>query len=286
MNPRALTYLLVCNALAGATYVSLSWTLRGFSVPAATFWRLFLAAACFAPFTWPRLKEEGISRQDWGRIILVGSCGLAIPSMLGAVGMKHSSAVNAALLTGLEPVGILLLSAAFLGEDVSPLKIGALVLSLLGSALIALQAAPWAMTLSPHWKGDLILIFSAGLWAIYTVTAKSALKRVRPLVFTAMTTAVGACTCLPFALTTLIPVHPPARSLWSFAFQVVGITLGATLLWNKALAMVPASTMANFVFLQPVMGVIFSALAGEGVLTAWSAGGGALILAGMTLASR
>jgi drug/metabolite transporter (DMT)-like permease len=286
MTARALAYLLICNALAGATYVSLSWTLRGFSAPAATFWRLLLAAACFAPFVWPRLKEEGISRQDWGRIVVVGSFGLAFPSMAGAVGMKHSSAVNAALLTGLEPIGILLLSAAFLGEAVSSLKIAALVLSLVGSSMIAVQGAPWALKLSPHWKGDLILIFSAGLWAIYTVTAKSALKRVRPLVFTAMTTAVGACACLPFALTTLIPVDPPALSLWSFAFQVVGITLVATLLWNKALALVPASTMANFVFLQPLLGVVFAALAGEGRLTGWSTAGGALIVAGVTLASR
>lgn len=287
MPARAWVYLLGCNLLAGTSYVAMTYVLRGFSTPSAVFWRLFLGAILLAPSVRRQWPAAPISRGDWLRIAGVGVFGLALPLMIGTMGLSRSTATNASLLLGLEPVSILILSALFLGEALPALKVGAIACGLLGSSLIVLQGMPWNARLTPHWRGDVLLVTHAALWSLYSVLGKSALRRVPPAVFTGLTTAIAV---LPLALAagpSLWPSSPPpAAALAGLAFQAAGVTYGATLLWNKGLELVPASTMAQFIFLQPLTGVLLGVLLNHDPLSAWSAGGGLLILAGVTLASR
>ena len=60
----------------------------------------------------------------------------------------------------------------------------------------------------------------------------------------------------------------------------------AVILWNIALKKVEASKVANFIFLQPVVGVILGVGLQGDPMTGWSMAGGALVLGGMYAASR
>lgn len=285
MPARAWAFLLLSNFLGGSSYVATGFALRGFTPAAAVFWRTLLGGLLFIPAArraWPR---EPIARGDKLRIGAVGVFGLALPLVIGTIGQDLSTSTNAALLVGFEPISIIILSALFLGEPLTARSALAVACGLLGSALIVLQGPPWAAQLTPHWKGDALLFLHAVCWSLYTVIGKGALERTPPAVFTGLTTAVALLPVGLAAGTSLAPHAPPASALWAIAFLALGVTFLGTLLWNKALELVPASTMASFIFLQPLVGVALGVLLFGEPLSGWSAGGGLLILSGVVLSS-
>ena len=183
----------VSNILGGSTYAVTTAALKGFPEKDLLLLRMALCAALFLPLAWRgRRRLVAASREDWARIAAVGIFGYALPLALGTYGVKMSSATSASLLIGMEPVAIVLLSAAFLGESLTGLKIASLALGLAGATLIAFQGLPtFAGAFTDRLKGDMILAAHGVCWALYSVLGKSALKRVDPLDFTAATSIIG-----------------------------------------------------------------------------------------------
>ena len=280
MTPRALSLVVACNGIAGASFLAMAWTLRGFTAEGSMFWRLLLGALVYAPLVRRDWPAAGLSREDWGRAAIVGLLGLALPLMLGVWGLQRSTAVNASLLTGLEPVGMILLGRLLLGERLSARGALAVLLGLAGSALIVLQGS---LRLTPHWRGDALLILQAFCWSIYSVVARAALARVPAAVFGGLSTAFAV---LPLAFFgDLRPQGPVPAEAWAgLAFQVVGVTFASTLLWNKALEEISATTMAQFVFLQLPIGAALGVLVLGEPLTRWTVAGASVIVCAVLLA--
>lgn len=281
----------VSNVLGGSTYAVTTAALRSLPEKDLMLLRMGLCAALFAPLAWAgRRRLAGTGRGDWARLVAVGLFGYALPLALGTYGVKLSSAASASLLVGIEPVTIVLLSALFLGEALTGLKILSLVLGLAGAMLIAFQGPPTLSgAFTDRLKGDLILATHGGCWALYSVLGKSALKRVDPLDFTAVTSIIGfagvALWAAPGASPSAWASLPPAAWLATGYLAAAGGFL-AVILWNVALKSVEASKVANFIFLQPVVGVLLGVGLQGDPLTRWSAAGGALVLGGMYAASR
>ena len=288
-----LPYLLIAvsNILGGSTYAVTTEALKGFPEKDLILLRMALCAALFLPFAWlGRRRLAKATRGDWARIAAVGLFGYALPLALGTYGVKLSSATSASLLVGMEPVAIVLLSALFLGEALSGLKVVSLALGLSGALLIAFQGFP---TLSGAFtnrlKGDLILATHGCCWALYSVLGKSALKRVDPLDFTAVTSIIGFLGVAAWAWPGTQPAawHAvPLRAWLAMAYLAVAGGFLAVILWNVALKKVEASKVANFIFLQPGVGVLLGVGLQGDPMTAWSMAGGALVVGGMYAASR
>ena len=287
MPPLAWAYLIGCNVLAGSSFAAMTFVLRGFTPASAVFWRLFLGAVILLAGLRRKDGEAPVSGADRLRILAAGLFGLALPMTLGTMGLARSTATNAALLMGFEPAALFVVGAILYGERLTALKVAAIAAGLLGSSLIVLQGPPWNASLRGHWEGDLLLSLAAVSWAVYALIGKSVMKRVRPAVFTTATTAVAILPMALLAGSSIVPAAvPPREALLGLAFQAVGITYGATLMWNKGLELVPASTMAQFIFLQPLVGVVLGLLLKGDPLTVPSAWGGLLIILGMILAAR
>lgn len=286
-------YLLIAvsNILGGSTYAVTTEALKGFPEKDLVLLRMALCAALFVPLAWRgRERLSKATRGDWARIWAVGILGYALPLALGTYGVKLSSATSASLLVGIEPVTIVLLSALFLGEALTGLKVLSLFLGLTGAMFIAFQGLPTLSgAFTDRLKGDLILAFHGSCWALYSVLGKSALKRVDPLDFTAVTSITGfagvALWAAPGADAAAWSAVPVRAWLATGYLAVAGGFL-AVILWNVALRKVEASKVANFIFLQPVVGVLLGVGLQGDPLTRWSVAGGALVLGGMYAASR
>ncbi|MCR4295402.1 MAG: DMT family transporter [Elusimicrobia bacterium] len=286
-------YLLIAisNILGGSTYAVTTEALKGFAEKDLMLLRMALCAALFVPFAWlGRRRLAAATRGDWTRIVAVGTLGYALPLALGTYGVKLSSATSASLLVGVEPVTIVLLSAVFLGERLTGLKILSLVLGLTGAMLIAFQGLPTLSgAFTDRLKGDLILAFHGGCWALYSVLGKSALKRVEPLDFTAVTSIIGFLGVAAWASWGAVPSSwtqaEPAAWL-AIAYLAAAGGFLAVVLWNVALKKVEASKVANFIFLQPVVGVLLGVGLQGDPLSGWSMAGGALVLGGMYAAAH
>lgn len=290
MTARALLLVLVANFLGGSAYFATAYALKEFSPAQAAFWRTFFAAVLFLPLAARGLRRENIAAEDWLRMAAVGVLGYAAPLIVGNMGQDLSSATNASLLVAVEPISVIFLSAFFLGEALTRPKVISLVLSLLGSAMIVLQGIPfWNAQITPHFKGDALLFFHGFLWSLYTVIGKPVLRNVDPLTFTAITTvlALGPLAWVagpwPFGLATA-PLAPP--TLAAVAYLAVFSTFLGTLTWNKALQIIPASQLANFIFLQPLVGTLSGVFLLKDDFTLWSASGGGLILLGLYFSAK
>jgi drug/metabolite transporter (DMT)-like permease len=293
--PDARSLALACavlgNVVAGASYVLTKQALDGLGAQTVVVVRTVVALAALLPVAGPARVAAVLRARGRPRALLLamGVLGYAVPLTLGNYGLQRSTATNAAMLIGLEPIGIAVLGALVLRERIGTRRAAALALGLLGALLIVgLGADP-----SPAGTmrvGDLLLALHAALWAVYTIAAKPLLRRVDATVLTTASLAVA----LPVVAlaggvelaTTPRPAGPLLPALAAAA--ALGVLLSALmiLLWNAALRRLDASQLAGFVFLQPVTG----ALLGVGLLGeppgAPTLAGGALVLGGVLLLAR
>lgn len=282
----------LANVCGGSTYPVATVALRAFPERDLIFIRMCFALPLFVPFLWSgRSRLRSLNRREWALCAAAGLLGYALPLALGTYGQKLSSATSAALLVGMEPVAIVLLSALFLKEALTGWRVAALAAGLLGASLIAFQGPPRLDGgFSGRLRGDLILASHGACWALYTVIGKPVLRKLEPMDYAALTTVFCFAGTTLWGLAAGLDVAAwtaaPAASWTALAYLVLAGSLLGTWLWNRALRGLDASTQANFIFLQPLVGV----LAGVGLLgdpfTGWTAGGGALVLAGVWAASR
>jgi drug/metabolite transporter (DMT)-like permease len=296
MDRRALAYLVAANVLGACSYVATGYALRGFGSLDVVLWRTVLGTALLAPF----LRGPALGAEDRWRFLGVGCLGYALPLVIGTEGQRLSSATLASILVGTEPVCIVLLSCLFLGEAFTPLKGFAAAAGLGGACLITLQGRlPGMEAVSADARGNLLLALHGFCWSLYTVIGKPALRRVDPLRFTGLTTAVAV---VPLAVASHPAVAPvlglgrgaaleafptaPPEALAAVVFLAVGVTFAATLAWNRALERVPATQLAHFIFLQPALGVVLGRVLEGRPLTDWSVAGAGLIAVGIWAANR
>lgn len=277
---------ILTNVLGGSSYVLQKLALSDW--PPATL--IFLRVAISLPFFYaltPKAAFVRATRGDWIRMIIVGSLGFAAPNLVGIYAIEKTESMNAALLIGLEPVTIVVLSALFLKEPLRLLQVAGFALALVGAAVVVARGDPAGLLeVQGEARANLGLALHAMLWAIYTVLGKPTLDRVPPAAFCLVTSAVGLVCVLPF--------FAAEADLWSWARlrdpramgYVLGMALGisvlAVVLWNIALAKVKASEMAVLVFIQPVASALLSLLIGE-TLGPIALVGGALVLGGVAL---
>ncbi|MBI4051064.1 MAG: DMT family transporter [Elusimicrobia bacterium] len=290
MSPRAIFLLILSNFLGGSSYVATAYALRGFTSLETVFLRTLLGGFLFLPFlirTWRRLK---LDRVMWMQMAVVGVVGYAVPLTIGTVGQNLSSATNASLLVGVEPLAIVFLSALFLGEGLTLPKMAAILSGLTGSTLIVLQGIPfWNAAITPHFLGDILLFLHGICWALYSILGKPLLRKVNAMSLTSITTVIGLIP-MTLALGSSFSTRPkdliPISSMGGIIYLAVFVTFLGTLTWNKALELVPASQLANFIFLQPLVGVVLGVFLQNELFTVWSGVGGFLILLGVYGATK
>jgi drug/metabolite transporter (DMT)-like permease len=277
---------IVANVIGGLSYVGTKVALTGLSESTVVVVRTVVALAVLAPVGWAGLG--GLLRaggSDRRHLLAMGVLGYALPLVLGSYGLRRSTATNAALLIGTEPLSVVLLGSLLLGETLGRLRLLALALGLVGATVIVSNGIPFVgVRYAPHPVGDLLLIAHGIAWGIYTVAAKRLLARYEPLAVSAASLLVG----LPFlaalaafeARTFEWDAARLAPALGAAVLLGLVVSAGMTVLWNVALRGLDASRMAGFIFLQPLAGVVFATVALGEPITVYALVGGLLVLAG------
>lgn len=226
-------------------------------------------------------KREAFTRRDWGLLLLLSWAGFALPQILLASGIELSTGTSGALLSPLEPIGILAGGWLFLRERLTPLRIASVLIGTLGALLIILQGAVRPELGDP--LGDGLIALGHVAWAVYTLAAKPLLVR-----HDAMRVSLAAVllSIPPLVLLALGEDFSLERALpalvWVIALALLATALGSWS-WNWALGRMSAGTMAAFIFVQPVVGLAAGHLALGEPVGALALAGAAVILAGVTL---
>jgi drug/metabolite transporter (DMT)-like permease len=289
MPPRVLAAALLAQVLGGLTPVWTKLALAGLPPWTLVCARqaiglpLLIALARVGSGAAPHRAAPWTAR-DVGLLLLISWGGFALPQLLLATGAARSTAVAYALLTPLEPIGIVLGSALWLSEGLPRARAIAVALGTLGASLVVLQDG-----LRPDLGnafGDLLMAAGHLAWAIYTLGAKSLLERHDE---GRVSLYAVALTLPPLGLLASTETIDPAGAVpalfWVFVLAASSTAL-VTWLWSWALYRMRAGTMGVLIFVQPLVGLSASTL-GLGERTgALALLGAAAILYGVTLEVR
>jgi drug/metabolite transporter (DMT)-like permease len=293
ISPATLAWIWIAQGIGGATPALTKVALDGlqpFSLVVARqiLGALFLAGLASLPPRWRGDGDATPTAARWTRsdvllLLTLSWAGFALPQILGAVGLARSSATHGALLSPLEPIGILLGAAIVLREPLGLAHVLAGTFGVVGTVLIVLSGAGDART--GDLQGDLVIALGHLCWAIYTLAAKSLVARHDPLRVATGAAFLSWIPLVPLALTESID---PARALPAVGYVVLLAFLATAVsmvAWNRALREVSAGTMALFVFMQPVVGLAIGVAALGERVGVWAILGAALIVLGVAVAT-
>jgi drug/metabolite transporter (DMT)-like permease len=283
--------LLAANAVFGTSYAAVRLAVADLGPITLAFVRLVLGWAVVAPFALAgRSPRPGrhISRADRWALAWMGVVGFTLAMATSHWGLYWSTATNGALLLAVEPVTMVALSPLLLGERLTRREGRGTLLAIVGATVVVVNGIPGlTLAVMPHWRGDLLLLLSGVCYAAYSLIGRAVLARHSSLTVTAWSLFWGMVTTAPLAVAEWLAGSGPQLG----AVGVVGgLYLGIVmtglgyLVWNWALERVTAARAAIFLNVQPLVGALLGVVWLGEPATAFTASGGALILAGLWLA--
>jgi drug/metabolite transporter (DMT)-like permease len=219
----------------------------------------------------------------------MGAIGFSIAFALTNWGIQYSSATNAALLIIVEPLTLLLLAPALLGERLTRREAVGAALALLGAVIVVTDGIPGVtLSLLPRWRGDALLALSGVAYAAYSLLGRPLLRPENATAVTARSIVWGAVAVAPLVALEWMSGARPTASVPAVAgtlYLALVITAWGYVVWNWALVRVEASRAAAFLTVQPVVGALLgAALLGDPV-SVYTAVGGALIVVGLWMSA-
>lgn len=237
---------------------------------------LAIARAVGAP--WPR------GRRAWTLILLLGI--LANAAYLGFTyeALRHLAAGIGSVVTSTNPLILALVAPALLGERLTPLKAGGLLIGFVGVIAIVL-ARTGTGTAEPR---DIGLCLIAVLSSVAsTIVFKKFLVEMDVRMTTALQLFAASVALVPFA----IVMEGTPHAMWgvplvaSFVYLIVALSVGGSFLWFWLLEQGEASRITAYYFLSPVFGLLIASFFGE-PLSIRDLGGLVAIAIGISLVQR
>lgn len=253
------------------------------------FWRWLVAIAVLAPIAIPKLRRDWpIVRANLQVICICGLFGVALFNLLVYTAMHTTTAINASLVNSSIPVFILMLTRIFYGQRVSLRQHLGIALSLAGVATIILQGDLARISTLTFKLGDLLVLFAAVAWALYSIALRRYPQGLNPFVFVFCIAICGVVFLMPFyaveiASGNLMTVN--AASILSIGYVGIFASVIAMVTWNSGLRRVGARLGGQFIHLMPAFSTILAVIFLGERLHRFHLAGIALIFAGILCAT-
>ena len=287
-----LPYLLLAfSPLCWAGNMVVGRAVRGEVPPfAINWWRWTLASAILLLFVRADLwRQRALVLRHWKLVLLLATSGIAAFHSSVYIGLRDTTAINAALIIALGPVLIVPMAWALLGERMTAPQFLGVLLSFAGVAVIVTRADPAALLALDVNRGDLWLLAASALWGLYSVAVKLKPAEMAPLVLLVATLLLGVALVTPFYLWELwqgrrIAVAPGSLAAIGYVALFAGVL--AYIAWNRGVELVGPSRAGLFLHLVPVYGAVLAGLFLGERLEAFHLAGVACILVGILLTDR
>lgn len=254
------------DAFAAALMVGLtfSWGLNQVAIKLSTvgYSPVFLtcmrsAAGAALVFLWCRYRGIALFERD-GTLVpgLIAGLLFGIEFVFLFFGLDLTTVARATLMINTMPFWVLIGSHLFLGERVTPTKLGGLVLAFAGVVLVFSDklSLPDPAAL----RGDVMCLVAGLLWGATLIVIKgSRLGRARAEKTLLYQLVVSALIVVP-----LLPLGGPvvrtgsSLATGALAFQAIYVVAFTYLLFFWLMRRYPASGLSSFAFLTPAFGVL------------------------------
>lgn len=232
--------------------------------------RFLLAAGFLWAVVISRKSAFSVPKKDWLPLFILGLAGNVLYQWLFIAGIDFTYAANAAIILGTIPIWMALASHLMNVELLNRLKGIGVFAGFAGVLTIIVTGKNPISFGSDTFMGDLLILFAAVVWGVYSIFSKTYLVRYTPLQFSAIMTTFGA-----FFLTLLAIPHISSTNWAEVSPAAYGGALYSGLLaigvayfiWNNGLHYAGAVKTAMYQNLVPVLGLFFGIiLLGERLL--------------------
>lgn len=254
---------------------------EGIAPMEVAFWRALLAWILFGGHAIIR-REVRLYPKDIPYILVFGVCGVSLFYFAYQMAVKQGGAALAAVLLYTAPAWVIILSRIFLKESITPTKILALVLTLIGISAISMgQDADQGS--SPISVSAIVFGLTSGFcYSLYYIFGKYFTGRYSSYNLFLYVLPIGALGLLPWVTFT-----PKTPTCWLALMSLVIIsTYGANSCYYLGLKYLDAGRASITATIEPVVAAVVAYFWWSEVITVQSYMGGAVILCAVILMIR
>lgn len=226
-------------------------------------------------------------KRDYWRFAGLSLFGVVINQLFFIGGLSLTTASNTSLLAVMIPVFALAIGAIAGFERLSKVKVVGIALAAIG--VVILIDPRRASFSSQTTLGDLCIVINCLAYGIYVATSKNAITRNGTFRSMMWVFIFASVICVPlggWSLST-IDVAAVETNIWLITIYIgIGATAAPYLLNAWALSKVNPSTVAVFVYLQPLIGFLLAVILLGETIDAMFAVSAVLIFAGVYLVTR
>ena len=250
--------------------------------------RVVGAAICFW-FISLFLKNEKIEVKDFKLIIICAFFGMGLNMITALNGLYNSTPINSAIITTLAPIFIFLISVIIIKEKITRIKYVGVFIGFCGTLTLILLNEK-SISSAPNINlGNFYLFINSISYALYFVLVKPLTKKYTMITIMKWLFLFSIFINMPFGLiefTEINWVEISGVSLLKISYVVFCTTFLVYLLNLYALKNLKASTVGMFIYLQPVIGILFAIYRGADKLTVADATSVLLVFIGVYLVSK
>jgi drug/metabolite transporter (DMT)-like permease len=235
-----------------------------------------------------KVRNERIDRADFPRIIWAAFFGVALNMLSFFKGLSLTSPISASVIMVSTPMIVLVLSAIIIKERMRKRMVFGIVLGLIGTAFLILYGKSVGNATNAS-LGNFLVFVNATSYGLYLVMVKKLMDKYNAFTFVKWIYLIGFIMVLPFGWGEFEAVNwtlMPTEMYWKIGFVVVFSTFLTYLLNLLSMRELKPTTVAVFVYLQPVFATVFAISLGKDELTLVKIVSAILIFTGVYLVTQ
>ena len=243
---------------------------------------LFWIISIFGP-------KEKIDKKDYLRMLICAILGMGVNMLVFFKGLSLSTPINSAVLITTTPIIVLIMSAILIKEKITRRKVFGIFIGLIGALGLIIFGVEIRQDAPNIPLGNFLILMNSVFYGTYLILAKILISKYHPFTFMKWLFSLGILICLPFGFQEMSEIEwslLPFDIIWRIAFVIIGTTFCTYLFNIFALTQLKASTLSAFIYVQPILGILFAIAMGKDTLTTIKILAAVMVLFGVYLSSR
>ena len=236
------------------------------------------------------IKPEKIQKKDWPRLIACSFLGMVINMLAFFKGLELSTPVNSSVIITISPIIVFIFSAILLKEKIQFLKTIGIISGFIGAVILVLYTSKTGINAPNIPLGNVLFIVNSFAYGLYLVLVKPLIEKYNIITLLKWLFLLAVFLNLPVTFNEFVSVKwadlPIKDAVLPMLFVVVGTTFCTYLFNAYALRTLSPSTVSSFIYLQPIVGIVYAVSTKSDTLSLVSVTGMILIFIGIYLVTK
>ena len=236
------------------------------------------------------VKHESIDRKDWPRLITCSFLGMVINMLAFFKGLELSTPVNSSVIITISPIIVFIFSAILLKEKIKLIRSAGILFGFVGALILVLYTAKTGLNAPNIPLGNILFIVNSFAYGLYLVLVKPLIEKYNVINLLKWLFLLAIFMNFPVTISEFSIVDwsnlPIKEAILPMVFVVVGTTFCTYLFNAYALRTLSPSTVSSFIYLQPIVGIIYAVSTKSDSLSLVSVIGMILIFIGIYLVTK